>query len=77
MSEKAEAPKGLNAKKIKRRVEKIGAGDEPKLAAKQKKKLASTILRQIAAGKIKNPVAAAKAFVEANAKAPAADADQA
>lgn len=71
MSEEAEATvaaKPLNANKIRRRVEKFAAGDEPRLIAKQKKKLAATILRQIAAGQIKNPVAAAKAFVEASSK---------
>lgn len=74
MSETAETPKALTSKKIKRRIEKIGASDDPKAAARQKKKLASSILRQIASGQIKNPVAAAKAFV---AGAPAVTPEQA
>jgi hypothetical protein len=59
--------KNLNAKRIKRRIEKIQSGNDAgkpeKNGSKMRGKLAISILRQIAAGKIANPTAAAKAFV--------------
>ncbi len=61
------APKSLTTKRIKRRVGKTKTGDETgtpkKSAIKTRGKLAISILRQIAAGKISDPVAAASAFV--------------
>jgi hypothetical protein len=60
----AAPPKVLSAKKIKRRVEQIAAGTDPRTAGKKRKRLAENILRQIASGQIRNPVAAARAFFE-------------
>ena len=63
-------PKSLTTKKIKRQIGKIGTATEKK-QKKQASKLATAILRQIADGKIKDPVASAKAFFKTNPEAAA------
>ena len=55
--------KSLNTKKIKRRMDALGSA-EPKTQRKKRNKMALSILRQIAEGRIANPTAAAKAFLE-------------
>lgn len=59
--------KNLTAKTVKRRISRINAGTTPSTVRKKKGKLAANILAQIAAGRIKNPVAVAKAFASGNA----------
>ncbi|MGB3408334.1 MAG: hypothetical protein WBA67_12655 [Jannaschia sp.] len=53
----------LNAKSIRRRVLRINAGTEDRKVRQKKGKLAISILERIASGEIKNPAAAAKAFL--------------
>lgn len=59
--------KSLNTKKIRRRLE-VG-GTDAKAQRKKRNKMALSILRQIAKGRISNPAAAAKAFIDAKPKA--------
>lgn len=71
-------PRPLNAKSIRRRIEKIGtAGDDGSVKGKAKKltKLSDQILTQIATGQISNPVAAARAYVEGKTAAPTEQTD--
>jgi hypothetical protein len=74
---KGKGPRAMNAKGIRRRLDKINAGGAEgatKGRAKKQAKLAETILAQIASGEIRNPVAAARAFVEGTTAASAAPA---
>jgi hypothetical protein len=72
---KGKGPRSMNAKGIRRRLDKINAGGAEgatKGRSKKQAKLAETILAQIASGQVRNPVAAARAFVEGTSAAPAA-----
>lgn len=64
-SEKKDTSKKLSSKKVKRQLERISAGSDPRRIQKQKAKLAVRILEQIAAGGVKNPAALAAVYVEA------------
>ncbi|NKW91429.1 hypothetical protein HGD87_02710 [Rhodobacteraceae bacterium R_SAG9] len=66
------SPKTLTAKRVKRRMEKIGTSRQPQNLRKKRAKFAQTVLHQIASGQIKNPQAAANAFVDAMAQQDAA-----
>jgi len=57
--------KPLNSKAISKITASIESMTDPLDARKKRKKLAERILRQIAAGEIRNPVAAAKAYTRA------------
>jgi hypothetical protein len=72
------SPRPLNAKSIRRRLDKINAGGTEgpaKGRAKKLAKLSEQILAQIAAGQIRNPAAAARAFIDGKSAAPEAPAE--
>ncbi len=76
--------RAINAKSIEKIAARINAMTDPVAARKRRKKLGDRLIAQIAAEEVKNPVAAAKAFVNSFAKAAdapdaatAADADAA
>lgn len=63
----ADARKGgaLTTAKVRRRMEQINAATDERKARKRRNAMGMRLLRQIASGKVKNPAAAARAFVEA------------
>ncbi|MFD1344450.1 hypothetical protein [Litorisediminicola beolgyonensis] len=74
----AAGPRSLNAKQVRRRAAKIAGGQNGPRAARMHGKLAIRILEAIAAGEVKNPRAAARAFLAGRASEaePEAEADQ-
>lgn len=49
---------------VRRRLEAIGALEDPRKSRRKRNALATSLIRQIAAGNVKNPTAVAQAFVE-------------
>lgn len=67
----------MTVKTIEKIAAQINAMTDPVAARKRRKKLGDRILVQIAAEKIKNPVAAAQAFVNSFATTPETDSPEA
>lgn len=68
----SKTPKTLTAKRIKRRMDKIGTSSQPRNLRRKRAKFAQNVLGQIARGMIRNPQAAASAFATALAEQDAA-----